>query len=72
MHKQCPKCGEVTKMTKHHVFPRRNFGKGRQNSTYFWLCWECHQELEKMIPYKRQRRKFYTQIIQTFLKGGGD
>ena len=66
IHALCPKCGVVKKLTKHHVLPKRHFGaKGKK----FFLCRKCHDELEKLIPYKKMKNIFYYKIIVEFLNG---
>ena len=42
----CPACLEQKEMTKHHVYPKRHFGK---NAMIFELCRACHDKLEKYI-----------------------
>ena len=63
----CPKCNEEKILTKHHVFPKRWFGRGRHNQEYLWICRECHDELELLIPYKKKKRNFYVEIVGMFL-----
>jgi hypothetical protein len=63
--KECPCCGEVKPMTKHHIFPVRHFG--RKNNTFiFMLCRECHSELERYIPFAQMPRAFYNAIMLVF------
>lgn len=63
----CPKCLEMKSLTKHHIYPKRFFHK----SPTFWLCRECHDELEWKIPYKPKMDKgFYLETLINFLKGG--
>ena len=65
--KLCPKCLEMKTLTKHHIYPKRFF----RNSPIFWLCRECHDDLEMGIPYKPKLQKsFYLEILVNFLKGG--
>ena len=63
----CPKCKTEKKMTKHHVFPVRHFGRGKHNQKFFLLCRACHDDLEKLIPYQVMPRAFYTAIIKVFI-----
>lgn len=35
------------------------------------VCRSCHNDLERMIPYRRMPMEFYTQVIKQFLQGGG-
>ena len=64
----CPKCGLIRRLTKHHIFPKRFFGcKGPIK----YICRECHDALEKLIPfYVVLRKKRYWEIYNDFLKGG--
>lgn len=66
--KICPACGELKKMTAHHIFPRRHFGRGPRNNFIFLLCWECHSELEILIPFELMPRRFYPFILNFFLQ----
>ena len=45
----CPKCGVNQKLTKHHIVPVRHGGRKKQ---VLFICRECHNELEKVIPQK--------------------
>ena len=65
-HAVCPKCQEMKLMTRHHIMPRRIYGR-EHNSKVFMLCWHCHCELEKRIPFTIQPRRFYYGVILTFL-----
>ena len=65
--KKCPKCREYKKMTRHHVYPRRHFGK-RNNNVIFHLCRECHVELETRIPFYRIKKHRYVVILLRFLE----
>ena len=61
----CPKCGEVGKLTKHHILPKRFFGYTRK---VFILCRGCHSDLEKLIPQETQKEvMFYYKVIIQFL-----
>ena len=45
---RCPGCGQDLQLTKHHVVPKKNGGKGmRQN--YFYLCRKCHDWIHDMF-----------------------
>lgn len=63
---ECPKCHATKKLTKHHIKPRRWFGKGRRNSSVVYICRECHDELELLIPYERKKVSFYYQLVANF------
>jgi len=64
--KACPKCRRWKKMTNHHVYPRRHFGKVR-NNLVFNLCQDCHSDLEMLIPAERIPREKYPEILLSFL-----
>lgn len=63
----CPGCHEQKQPTKHHVFPRRHFGR-KSNNNILKLCKQCHQDLEKMIPYEKMPREFYREVINEFFE----
>ena len=63
---ECPKCRASKALTKHHIKPRRWVGKGRRNSHVVWICRECHDELEEMIPYERKKVGFYFEVVRQF------
>lgn len=65
----CPKCGEWRIMTRHHLWPRRVYGR-ENNSRVVILCQECHRELERRIPFKRIPHRFYVSIYLTFMLEG--
>lgn len=60
----CPKCKVMTKLTNHHIYPKRHF----QDSQVIRLCRLCHDELELLIPFKKLKKKEYVKILQEFLK----
>lgn len=60
----CPKCHKMTTLTRHHIFPRRFF----KNSPIFFVCRECHDKLECLIPYSRMERYLYVDVLVCFLK----
>ena len=62
----CPKCNEIKILTKHHIRPKRHFGKGRRNPECIDICRECHSELEKRIPFRRMPERFYFHIVRAF------
>ena len=64
----CPKCRKVKPLTKHHLFPRRFFGR-KNNSHTFDLCRDCHDDLEELIPqHQRLPRDDYPLILLKFLQ----
>ena len=69
--KVCLRCGTVRNLSWHHVYPKRYFGSGWVNSDVRPLCRHCHDELEKLIPYKPKLEKLaYLAIFYTFLEEG--
>jgi hypothetical protein len=72
----CPKCGvfylrgahpaHKRAKSKHHVLPRRFYGKTDHTIE---LCRQCHDKLEKMIPFELQPIWFYEWIIIKFYGG---
>ena len=65
----CKKCGEWKASTRHHLLPRRIYGR-RNNSRVVLLCRECHSLLERRIPYKQIPRRHYFAIYLTFMLEG--
>jgi len=66
----CPKCGRLTKLTKHHLYPKTFFGRGKKNSQIRFLCRECHQSVEKIIPkFQRMSKEWYLKINNQWLRG---
>ena len=65
---ECPRCHEIKPVSRHHIFPVRFFGNGHRNNEKIALCWDCHMELEDMIPVDEEMpRSFYRQIVEEFL-----
>ncbi len=63
----CGKCLEVKHLHKHHIYPKRHFKN--QNIERFPLCRSCHDELEKMIPFRKLKNKHdYVKILAKFLR----
>ncbi len=64
----CKKCRKETELTKHHCLPRRFFG---QISVYIYICRECHNKLEALIPQEKQLPvPVYMDLARNFMKGG--
>lgn len=63
---KCSGCNEHKPLTKHHIFPRRHYGR-QHNKFIFLLCRSCHNELEKRIPLELIPKRFYVSILITFL-----
>ena len=66
----CPKCKLEKQPTRHHLFPRRHFGR-KSNNNILKLCRLCHDKLEKLIPYHKMPRHFYRRIIEVFFQMEG-
>jgi len=62
----CPCCGKERILTRHHVYPRRVFGR-QNNNELFLLCRACHDELETFIPYHPMPADFYPRILNEFV-----
>lgn len=63
----CPKCNEIKQLTKHHIYPKRHFGKGRKNNKTIRICRSCHDDIERLIPFDEQPIAFYPHIVSVFL-----
>lgn len=65
----CVKCFRLTWITKHHVFPKRFYGRKR-NKAYIFLCAHCHIELEEIIPrHTKLAKDEYLAILRAWLHG---
>lgn len=62
----CPTCDQARALTRHHIYPCRHFGRGKKNPGVFLLCRNCHDELERYIPYELMPRDFYKAVICVF------
>ena len=62
--KCCRKCGKDNDLSRHHIYPRRFFGNHKKTICF---CIECHEEIEKLIPFEKQDVEFYRQIVKDFL-----
>lgn len=65
----CPKCHRCRPLTRHHVYPRRHRHHWHkwQQKTFVYICRECHDRLELLIPIPIQPPSFYTAVIEYFL-----
>jgi uncharacterized protein YlaI len=59
----CTCCLQLTKITKHHIYPRQFF----QKSPIVYLCKDCHKKLHKIYPRKKVKKKVYLQITRDFI-----
>jgi hypothetical protein len=65
----CPKCLKLKKLTSHHIFPLRFFGR-KNNSWKLSLCLECHKDIEKHIPLCTKLTKpEYIELTRKWLLG---
>lgn len=63
----CPKCLYVRKLTKHHLYPVRFFGRPN-NSPILHLCRKCHDKIETTIPRDEPlTKRDYLQLAREFL-----
>jgi len=63
----CPTCDHHGALTKHHIYPKRIYGK-EHNSRHYLLCRTCHNELETHIPYTKRSHDFYPAILKQFVE----
>lgn len=62
----CPKCRRPNRYrTTHHIYPRRHYKDRGEHQIK--LCWECHCDLEQMIPEGKQPHEFYPMVVIRFL-----
>lgn len=55
--KHCPSCHEPVDLTKHHIIPKKNGGKG-VTQNYIYICRKCHDIVHEMFS-KRQKMEAY-------------
>ncbi|HRF70623.1 MAG TPA: hypothetical protein PKV66_04260 [Candidatus Pelethenecus sp.] len=60
----CARCGTRSCPSKHHILPRRHF----KSSLVVYLCRDCHDEIERMIPPEPMPIPFYWRITRTFIQ----
>lgn len=61
----CPKCKEIKMGTRHHVFPKRFF----EDPAILYLCRDCHDDIERLIPTRKKHKEFYIKLTHQFLGG---
>lgn len=74
MQRRCARCGQRTKMTEHHVLPRRIWPVEEGNTEVGYLCRDCHDEIERIIAYRKRQvlktnEEMYRRIWQNFIRG---
>ena len=65
--KLCPKCLKRGQNSSHHIYPKRHFGNGSVNRDIIRLCRDCHNDLELIIPFEKQPKEVYIDILGLFL-----
>lgn len=62
----CPKCKEFCQLTRHHIRPKRFYGKNTDE--ILWICRTCHDNIELLIPREEKKDdNFYYQVVEIFL-----
>lgn len=62
----CPRCLEIRFLTRHHIEPQRH----NKNSPIVFLCWDCHREIEELLPeHYRLSFREYLHIAGKFIRG---
>lgn len=65
--KKCAKCDTPNNIQRHHVFPRRFFGR-HDNVEIVYLCDSCHKQIETLIPkYVRLSYEWYETFTKFFI-----
>lgn len=65
----CPKCFEFKELTIHHCFPSR-WGKRVAKWTKLFLCRDCHNEIDNLLPTNRKMTRFEVlKATEKWLKG---
>ena len=62
----CLKCKKNKRLSRHHVLPLRHYG---ENNSIILLCFDCHREIEKLIPRGKRSKQFYRKLTKDFLGG---
>jgi hypothetical protein len=63
----CPGCKRRTKVTRHHILPKRFYGSPA-NAPILKLCRGCHNDLETLIPtLPKMPFHFYWNVIFIYL-----
>ncbi|MDD5551420.1 MAG: hypothetical protein PHS34_09185, partial [Candidatus Omnitrophica bacterium] len=68
---QCPICGRIRNLTKHHRKKKKVFGK---NNDTIYLCRDCHNDVENEITRRenailRRHPEIYIGTLNDFLTG---
>lgn len=64
----CCKCFDITKLTRHHIYPRRFFPNSKK---VCFLCRQCHSDFHQLLPMDKKRpARFYEEFLRAWLKGG--
>jgi len=63
----CPACNKEEQPTRHHIMPKRHFGKGKRNKGgTVKVCRKCHDNIERKIPQRKMPASFYYNILVVF------
>jgi hypothetical protein len=63
----CNKCFFNRRLERHHILPRRFFGKNKYTVV---LCEDCHDEIEGILPIDVKLSKgMYLEINEAWLRG---
>jgi hypothetical protein len=62
----CERCKEYRYINKHHIYPRKFFGK-TDNEDVVKLCLLCHAEIHELLPVEKQEKSFYKNFTLKFL-----
>lgn len=62
----CPKCKRNAWLTRHHIYPQRYYRKQR-HPAILYLCRECHNQIERIIPSQKLRKDDYLSLCVAFL-----
>ena len=61
----CPKCLQMARLTKHHIFPKKYFKK--KHIPVLFLCRTCHDDLERLYPLRKTKKDYYIEIVRLFM-----
>ncbi len=62
----CDRCGEYRWINKHHIYPKKYFGKKGNNETV-QLCLDCHADIHEILPKEKNSKTFYKTFTKKFL-----
>ena len=47
--RECQRCGEITRLTRHHVTPKEEVARGRKAQGVVKICRPCHDRLHVLF-----------------------